>query len=460
MGTRNADRIRRAHAFACTQLQTIKRRSGEDYCIHGTEVALTLREITPDTSLLCIALLHDLPVHPQGLQFLKDSPLLPAEQKRVLRMHDLRRLHIDTRTPDLDRMLHAFTDDPRLLLLRMAHRLNDVRHLERFTPTLRRAIARETLHMYAAIAGRLGMEAWRHEMEDRCFRFLHPKLAATVQKAFDVRKEIDTACLRQAKAFLERRLRLQSIECLIEARVKSLYSTYRKMITKNRKFDDMTDRLALRIIVNTDDDCYRVLGTVHRHFHPIPGKLKDYIGLPKENGYRSIHSVIYPLPGITEQPMEIQIRTREMHWQCTVGVASHGTYKTLIPMLSSGPARVDLLRNLQHLRENSVSSKQFEQALRTYFSEQQMAVFDHRNNLYHLRKPATALDFICHVYGKRCRFLKAVRINGRLCDPDAVLHTGDTVQPLFSKSLRLKPAWIYSCRLTSSRELLRGLLTR
>ena len=228
-------------------------------------------------------------------------------------------------------------------------------------------------------------------------------------------------------------------------RIKSLYSTYRKMVLKQRTFDQITDRLALRIIVDTLDDCYRALGIVHRHLHPIPGKLKDYIGAPKENGYQSIHSVVYPLPGVTEQPIEIQIRARDMHHACEFGTAAHGQYKESVYALQSQTSRVNLFRNLESLREESRDPKQFEQALRKYFREDHIAVFDARNNLFHFRKPASVLDFVCHVYPSRFHLLKEVFLNGRRRTPDTRLEDGDTVDAVFGRSPRIAKEWMYAC---------------
>ena len=300
-------------AFAKKHLNDVKRRSGETYAQHGLEVALALCELVKDPSLLKVALLHDLPLHPDGAELLKSAPVTRKEKDLIQQMHVLRRLHIDSKTEDLDTVISAFMEDSKLLPLRMAHRLNDVRHLSRFTPQLQSNIARETLHMYTAIAGRLGLNSWRVEMENICFQKLHPVITQKLKTQFANASRLDTACLDQTKTFLHTMLQKHGIACRFEYRIKSLYSTYRKMVLKHRSFEELTDRIALRVIVKKDMDCYKALAVVHAHMHPIPGKLKDYIGAPKENGYKSIHTVVYPLPGVTEQPIEVQISTEEMH---------------------------------------------------------------------------------------------------------------------------------------------------
>lgn len=437
--------------FAHKHLSDVYRRTGESYAAHGCEVASVLRECCTDVSLLSVAILHDLLVHEHGEKLLQESPLTSKECLLVWQMHELRRLHIDKDTNDLDQFIDSFMEDSRLLPLRMAHRLNDVRNIDRFASTLTKQIANETLHMYAAIAGRLGMDAWRYEMEDICFRIVQPRIAEQLAKQYELHQKLDEACMSHTAELLKKRLESEGITCTIDQRVKALYSTYRKMVLKERKFDDLTDRLALRIIVEKPTDCYLALAVLHSVMHPIPGKLKDYIGAPKENGYRSIHSVVYPLPGVTEQPMEIQIRTSQMHEICEYGVAAHGDYKNIIYAINANSARVDLFRNLEQIRKEAGTPEQFESALRNYFREDHIAVFDSDNNLYHIKSPVSVLDFICYAFPKRFSKLKSVRINGRKRPINTELHDGDTVEPLFGREHSLQKEWISDCLSSSTK---------
>lgn len=289
------------------------------------------------------------------------------------------------------------------------------------------------------------MHRWRSEMEDRCFPVIQPKIAGSLQKKFHALRALDDACLRHTEKFLRSSLRKAGIDCDTEVRRKGLYSTYRKMVIKRRAFEDLTDRLAVRIILPTMEDCYRALGVVHGVMHPMPGKLKDYIGAPKENGYRSIHTVVYPLPGVTEQPMEIQLRTSDMNGDCEYGCAAHGKYKESIYALQAQPARVNLFRNLESLRSESRSPAQFEEALRKYFHEDHIAIFDAKNNLYHLRKPASILDFVCHAFPERIASVKSVRLNGRVRSLDTRLQDGDTVEAHFGKKRTITHEWVHAC---------------
>lgn len=458
---RASDRARftRAYEYGERHLGSIPRRSGESYHTHGCEVANVLSEFTENSSLLVTAMLHDLLVHPDGEELLGAAPLSDAEKSLIRKLHPLRRLHIDANTEDLDRVIGAFTEDPELLPLRMAHRVNDVRHMKRFERTLRHHISKETLHMYTAIAGRLGLHAWRHEMEDTCFIEVQPKIAAALRRKIEKMKTVDRESLRQSARFLKRELKKQGISADIQTRHKTLYSTYRKMVIKKRKFEELTDRLAIRVLVPSVRHCYLALGVVHAVFHPIPGKLKDYIGAPKENGYRSIHTVIYPLPGITEQPIEVQIRTHEMHEECEFGAMKHGEYKNAVYALEARPARVNLFRSLALLKEEAREPKQFTAALRTYFRDDHIALFDAKNNLYHMKSPVSALDFLCHVHGKRVTRLKSVFINGRLRAIDSKVHDGDTISAQFGKKRTMHKGWLHACRQARTKAMMREWAT-
>jgi len=453
-------RVQEVWKFARKHLSSVERRSGDSYAQHGLELALVLRESTTDPVLIAVALLHDAPLHPSGAALLQHSPLTAPERRLAEQLHGLRRLHLDENTRDLDAFLRAFAEDERLLILRMAHRLNDVRHLRRFTPTLQRRIAHETLHIYTAIAGRIGMHTWRTEMEDICFMLLHPRIAKSLERKYAAYRVLDDACLHHASRFLRRALHSAHITCNISFRKKGIYSTYRKMVLKRRAFEELTDRLAIRLVVPGRDDCYRALGVVHRSMHPIPGKLKDYIGAPKENGYRSIHTVVYPLPGVTEQPMEIQIRTQEMHALCEFGPASHADYKHSVYCLDSGRSRVNLLSNLEALRFEARSPHQFEEVLRRYFRDDHLAVFDGENNLYHLKDPATSLDLVYLAFPHRFPHLARLRINGRQRPFGTPLRDGDTIEPSFTRKRTVTAAWIPSCRHQLTKRRIREALRK
>ena len=446
--------IFRLSSFLEQHLSEITRRSGENYFQHGCEVALTLQETDAEPDLLLAAMAHDLLIHPEGKNLLKQSPLTEAQRELVSGMHALRRLHIDEKTNDLDLALKTFTKDDRLVLMRMAHRLNDIRHLDRFEPQLKREIARESLHMYTAIAGRLGLHRWRREMEDLCFQLLHPKRFQHLEQLSQEYFQLDELCIRHTQKYLEQRFQEAKLKVRVESRRKSLYSSYRKMVLKNRRYEELLDRIAMRLIVPKREQCYLALAIVHQWMHPIPGKLKDYIGAPKENGYRSIHTVVYPLPGVSELPIEIQIRTEEMDRECEWGIAAHSRYKLTNYVFHKPQARVNIFQNLEHLRSQVRSPKQFEQALRTYFRDDHLVIFDSSDNLFHLQKPANAIDAALLLNQNKARRLKKIFINGKEADLDTPLENGDVIKVELGKGTLFQKGWKKSCRHSASVDLI------
>lgn len=453
-------RTEQVQQFAREHLSGIWRGSGESYYQHGCEIAEVLSEINPDKSLTKVAMLHDLFHHPKGGDLISKSPLNEKEKALARGMHDLRRLRISGEMKDLDRVIDSFTRDGRLLILRLAHRLNDIRHLERFSHSRQKEIAQEAFLFYSSFAARFGFNAWRHEIEDRCFWTLHPEDAAQVSRKMMEYEQIDENCLNLAREYLAKFIAASGIQAHIVGRRKSLYSCYRKMIFKNRKFEDLTDRLAIRIIVDRLDDCYRVLGIVHGYMHPIPGKLKDYIGAPKENGYKSIHTVVYPLPGVNEEPLEIQIRTAEINRHCEYGAAAHYRYKYLNYSAKTGQVRIDLFRSLDILRQEVRSADQFQKLLKTYFRDDRLIIFDQNNNLYHLKRPASVLDFAGQIHKPKFSKIKDALVNGKICPLGQVLKNGDVVQLNFKRDRSISLDWLSGALQNQTKQIIRKLLNK
>jgi guanosine-3',5'-bis(diphosphate) 3'-pyrophosphohydrolase len=453
-----SEEIGRVYSFSSKYLTKIQRASGESYFQHGIEVALTLKEIIPDPRLVIVAILHDLPVHPQGEKLLLKALLSNFQRKLILDMFQLRHLHIDAEMRDLDLALRSFTKDTRILLLRMAHRLNDMRHIDHFSEDRQQRLASETLHMYTAIASQLGINAVRTELEDRCFLYLFPEIAQKMKKQFQQLESVDKVCLSRMRDFICQKLGEYNIENRVQFRIKGLYSTYRKMLLKNLVLSEVMDRLALRIIVENEEDCYRVLWLVHKYMHPVPEKLTDYIGMPKDNGYRSIHTVIYPFVGVTEVPMEIQIRTHEMEKECEFGQAAHGDYKKIRYALTSMTSRVNLFRNLSVKRDVMNNPDDFEKIFRDYFNERKTMIFDEMGKPYYIDKSFTVLDFVCLQYGEKVIQLKTARVNGRIQHFSTFLRNGDIVHIRFSPENKIKREWLDYCESPSSIKLLSGLL--
>ncbi|EKE11099.1 MAG: GTP pyrophosphokinase [uncultured bacterium] len=437
-------------------LNTLKRKKANGYTQNGVLLMKTLKEITNDPSLLSICLFYDVLNYPEGKKILKNSNLSKSEQIIIKKLHSLENLSIDSNIKDINKALRYFSADYRILILRITHRLLDIRNLEKFSQKKAKKIAQETLHMYVPLASRLGLHKWRHEMEDICFKYLFPRIAKKLERKFDFYRENDISCLKHTEKYIKQKLTESGIKCTLENRIKSIYSTYRKMIVKNRKFDELTDRLAIRIIVAKKDTCYRALGVIHSIMHPIPGKFKDYIGTPKENGYQSIHTVVFPLPNVTNMPIEIQIRSKEMHKECEFGVASHFHYKKdSYTMRYNKKTRADLIKNLEIIKhESPTSTQKLSHLMQSYFRGDQVLVFDSKNRVYHLTKPASALDFVCIHYKKKIAYLKSVKINGILGSLETLLQDGDVVEAQFQEKKSFSKRWIKMCHREQSKKML------
>lgn len=396
------------YEFSKAYLREVSKVTGETAFRHCCEITKIVKEATQDASLLSVSLLHDILLSPKGMELLQKSPLTQKEQQLIVKINVLRKLKISKNYKDLDFLLKSFDKDPSLLIIRMAHYLSYIRNIRQLDRNSRKQFTYEMLHIYAPIAGKLGFNVWRIEMEDVSFSVLHPRIFKKLQTEFAKIEKIDQNCLNQTRKFLSKKLKQVGIKAKISTRLKSIYSTYRKMVLKERALTLLTDRLALRVIVDQIEDCYRVLGLVHQHMHLTPGKIKDFIGFPKENGYRSIHTVVYPLPGITELPIEIQIRTHEMHNECEYGISAHCDYKQVkYPQIYSS-VKLNLIKNFKLLKSDLKAPRQFQFSLKNHFNKHNLVLFDEKNNIYHFKKPFSVMDFAFNVYKKRACQLKLI----------------------------------------------------
>ncbi len=445
-------RIAKVRVFAKKHLGALRRPNGGDYAMHGREIAKVMQVVTDDPVFLCVAMLHDLPLHPNGEKLLREAPITREERDLVRKMHALRHLQLDNDMEALNSALHAFIDEPRLLPLRIVHRLVDIRMLHEIPGKLRTNLARETLSMYCAFAERLGMNSWRREMEDRCFAYLYPKETARVLKELKRSETQDKRDLAKAKAILARELKKAGIQAEIIASRKCVYSTFNSMQHERKAFGELHDRLKLLVLTKEMQDCYGALGVVHRMFHPMPGALKDHVAVPKDNGYQSINTGVYPLPGVCRQPLRICIRTRAMHEACEFGIERGGR------MLHTCNSWLDMLRYLHQRKGDIRTPKQFAAVLRSYFGDG-ITIYDGNANMYRMQPPVSALDFVCHVYGSSAARLKKIYRNCMPCPPETLLNDGDIVDVAFGQTSTLKPEWLKACRHRSSVALLGKLLS-
>ena len=321
-------KIRLAYRFSAEAHKNQKRQSGEPYVQHPLSVAYILAQMHMDHESLIAAMLHDVIEDTSVPKDIITNEFGPDVAHIVDGLSKLTQIefesHVDAQAKNFQKMLMAMADDIRVILVKLADRLHNMRTLGALNAEKRRRISRETLEIYAPIAQRLGMNAMRLELEELGFQTLYPLrhdvIARVIQKVRGNRKEVVTKIRNR----ITRRLRQENLVTHVVGREKHLYSIYKKMREKRLHFSEVRDVYAFRIIVDSVDTCYRTLGVIHALYKPVPDTFKDYIAIPKSNGYQSLHTVLF---GPFGAPVEVQIRTNEMDQVAEVGIASHWTYK-------------------------------------------------------------------------------------------------------------------------------------
>jgi len=436
--------LQSAYHFSEAAHQGQFRQSGEPYITHPLAVANILAQWHLDSQALTAALLHDV---------MEDTAVTKTEISRnfgkpVAELVDgvskLDRIEFETheraQAENFRKMLLAMARDVRVILIKLADRLHNMRTLEAVEPRKRRRIARETLDIYAPIANRLGLNSIYQELEDLSFKHLYPDrhrvLAKAVKAARGNRREVVGKVLEAIK----RRLKENKIEAQVHGREKHLYSIYRKMREKHLSFAQVLDVFGFRIIVTDTNACYIALGALHGLFKPIPGKFKDYVAIPKANGYQSLHTTLF---GPFGTPLEVQIRTTEMHKIAEAGVASHWLYKTFDTSLSDLQKKThQWLQSLLQMQSESGDSAEFLEHLKVDLFPDEVYVFTPRGQIMALPRGATAVDFAYAVHtdiGNRC---VAVKINQELMPLRTELKNGDRVEVITAAHAKPNPLWL------------------
>jgi GTP pyrophosphokinase len=452
--------LQSAYHFSEAAHQGQFRQSGEPYITHPLAVANILAQWHLDPQALTAALLHDV---------MEDTAVTKTEISRnfgkpVAELVDgvskLDRIEFETQekaqAENFRKMLLAMARDVRVILIKLADRLHNMRTLEAVEPPKRRRVARETLDIYAPIANRLGLNSIYQELEDLSFKHLYPDryrvLAKAVKAARGNRREVVGKVLESMK----RRLRDNKVEAQVHGREKHLYSIYRKMREKHLSFAQVLDVFGFRIVVNDVHACYIALGALHGLFKPIPGKFKDYIAIPKANGYQSLHTTLF---GPFGTPLEVQVRTTEMHKIAEAGVASHWLYKSFDTSLSDLQKKThQWLQSLLQMQSESGDSAEFLEHLKVDLFPDEVYVFTPRGQIMALPRGATAVDFAYAVHtdiGNRC---VAVKINQELMPLRSELKNGDRVEVITAAHARPNPLWLNFVVTAKARSAIRHFL--
>ncbi|MGE0386781.1 MAG: bifunctional GTP diphosphokinase/guanosine-3',5'-bis pyrophosphate 3'-pyrophosphohydrolase [Gammaproteobacteria bacterium] len=437
--------VRRAYRFGADAHEGQKRRSGEPYIQHPLEVANILAGMHMDHETLAAAMLHDViedthtPKEDISHSFGADvADIVDGVSKLTLMELES---FADAQARNIQKMLMAMANDIRVILVKLADRLHNMRTIGALQAEKRRRIARETLEIYAPIAQRLGMNGIRHELEELGFASLYPMrhriISAEVRKQRGNRKEI----VDKLQTSITRRLQEERIDAEVYGREKHVYSIYKKMRTKHLSFKEVFDVYAFRVIVDSVDTCYRVLGIVHNLYKPVPGKFKDYIAIPKANGYQSLHTVLFSPHGV---PLEVQIRTRDMNGVAEVGIAAHWLYKTGDPGASKTAQQRarEWLRGLLELQRQAGDSQEFLEHVKTDLFPDEVYVFTPRGQILELPANSTAVDFAYAVHTDVGNHCIAARVDRRLVPLGTRLRTGQTVEIVTGHGARPNPAWL------------------
>src|SRR3989344_796947 len=483
--------IEKAYKFSELAHSDQKRLSGDDYFIHLVETAKILAEFGMGAVVVAAGLLHD---------SLEDGKVTANELKKefgaeilflvegVTKLGKLRYRGADRHNESLRKLFVAMSQDIRVLMIKFADRLHNMRTLSHVDKDKQKRIAGETLEIFAPIAYRLGIRKLSRELEDLSFPYVYPKEYERVKA---VTKEKHEKNVKNLEDFLKSIKKALAKEGLInvrtEYRVKGLYSLYKKLQNKEHNEENIYDIMALRIIVPELTDCYRALGIIHGNWQPLPGRIKDYIALPKPNGYQSIHTTVFTGNGSL---VEIQIRTADMHEHAEYGIASHISYKegkrggspenlnwisTLLPKHNfkevidqeSVPALISKFQDIPHWIKDLVKYRQstdnheiFNEDLKNDFFQHRIFVFTPLGDVVDLPKDSTPIDFAYSIHSDIGDHMWGAKINGKLVSLDTKLQSGDIVEIITKSSAKPTSKWLNSIKTTLARRQIRGAILK
>ena len=431
----------RAYHFAEEAHSGQKRASGEAYFIHPCAVAQILIELGLDSATVAAAFLHDViedtPVSEEDIrkEFGEEILGLVAGVTKLDKI--VFKSQEEEEAENFRKIFVAMAKDIRVIIIKLADRLHNMRSLNFLSKERQVRMARETLDIYTPLAGRLGISQIKCELEDLCLKYLEPEayefLVENIHQKLYERHNFVDSVVKEIKGILEE----SKIEGEVFGRPKHFYSIYKKMKTQNKTLDQIYDLTAVRVIVGTVDECYEVFGKIHKKWKPIPGRIKDYIATPKANMYQSLHTTVVTNFG---QPFEIQIRTFEMHRVAEFGIAAHWKYKEKKSEDSTFTERLSWIREVLDWEGGLKDSKEFMQSLKTELYSNELLVFTPKGKVISLPKNATPIDFAYAIHseiGNRCT---GARVNGKIVPLNSALQTGDVVEIITSASSK-GPSW-------------------
>ena len=463
LGYKDLKKIQKAYTFAFYSHDGQQRRDGSNYITHPVEVASILLELRMDPDTICAALMHDVledcDVNKGNLRelFGEDVAEIVDGVSKLGKLDITARMDRDAN--NLQKMMLAISKDVRVVLVKICDRLHNMRTIEHLPRSKQIKKSKETIELYGPLALRIGMQDIRSELEDLAFRCIHPlratMLESAIKKSSGGRKKI----VAKIRKELKKHLKSNEIEDVsVKGREKNIYSIYRKIKSKHKPFSEILDVYGFRILVDSVDDCYRSLGIIHNYFSPIENRFKDYIAIPKSNGYQALHTSLLALNAF---PIEVQIQTRSMSEIASFGIAAHWQYKTKDKETSSQLRATRWLSGLIDLQKKTTNPTEFAQSIKTDLDSNEVFLFSPKGDIYALRRGSTPIDFAYEVHTDLGDSIVGCKVNRSEVPLNIELETGQTVEIITSKTeSELDPSWLNYVVTSKARSAIRAKLRK
>ncbi len=450
--------IRKAYEFSQKHHAGQSRASGEPYLIHPLEVALVLAEMKMDPVAIAAGLLHD-SVEDTSVTVVDIRKEFGEQVAHIVEgVTKISAIDFATReeqqAENLRKMMLAMVDDIRVVLIKLADRLHNMRTLEHLPPERQQKIARETLDIYASIAHRLGMGKIRGELEDLGFRYVDPIGYQQVHDAVEARRKAGEAFLARVEAVLRDKLKEAGITATVESRIKRLYSIYKKLQRQHIAVEQVYDLYAMRVITRSVQDCYAVLGIIHNLWRPVPGRIKDFIAMPRPNFYQSLHTSVISDDGM---PFEVQIRTEEMHKMAEEGIAAHWKYKDG-PVSAQDEQRLAWLRQVVEWQRDVSDPSEFLSTLKIDLYPEEVYTFTPKGKVVVLPRDSSPIDFAYSIHTEVGHSCVGAKVNGRMVPLRFKLHSGDIVEILTQAGHKPSRDWLAIAKSSRARNKIKHWL--
>jgi len=455
----NFTMLRKAFLFAEKAHSGQKRSSGEDYIIHPMNVAATLIRLHMDLDTIMAGLLHDV---------VEDCGVSPQEIEKefnqgvadlVVGLTKISKIKFkskeESQIENFRKMVVAMAKDLRVIIVKLADRMHNMRTLQYVSDEKQKKIAQETLDIYVPLASRLGINSVKSELEDLCLRFLKPEIYYRLAEKVSMKKSERDTYIREVISTIKEKLLEYSLHAEVKGRPKHFYSIYKKMTSRGVDFEQVQDLLAFRIIVGNITECYKALGIIHSSFTPIPGRFKDYIAIPKVNNYQSLHTSVI---GPRAERIEIQIRTTEMDEVAEAGVAAHWKYKE--GLAGKSAPKLDWVQELLEYNKNSDNNREFLDVIKNDIDLDGVFVFTPKGDVRELKYGATPLDFAYEIHTEVGHHCVGAKVNGKIVPLRHVLKSGDSVEILTSKTQSPTKDWLNISKSSKARSKIKQWLLK